>query len=172
MLETGRLRLRPLRASDAVLQRELWSERDDRVPAHRRLSPDGHPTIAELEERIRAGARGHSIGLLAVEVIASRDVIGCCGLIDSVHGAAEQPEIAFELLRRAWGRGYATEAAGAVVGWADAAGVPRLLATVREWNTASRRVLDKLGFEETGAVEHDAVHGDVLVIAREAPGAR
>ena len=169
MLETGRLRLRPQRVPDAVVQRELWSERDPRVPAHRRLSPDGRPTLAELQERIRTGDRGRSLGLLAVELIETGEVIGSCGLIATRYGDADEPEIAFELLRRSWGAGYATEAAGAVLGWADAAGAPRVWASVRDWNTASRRVLQKLGFEETTRLDRDEAHGDVIVAVRRRP---
>jgi RimJ/RimL family protein N-acetyltransferase len=54
-----------------------------------------------------------------------------------------------------------------VVTWAGAAGYGRLWAGVRDWNSASRRVLGKLGFRETGRVERDAVHGDSLLTVRE-----
>ena len=54
--ETDRLLLRPWRVAEAVVQRELWTERDPRVPPHRRIDADGRPTVAELEEAIRAGA--------------------------------------------------------------------------------------------------------------------
>jgi hypothetical protein len=39
--------------------------------------------------------------------------------------------------------------------------------TVWDWNVASRRVLEKLGFRETGRVERDAVYGDTLLTVRE-----
>jgi RimJ/RimL family protein N-acetyltransferase len=81
-------------------------------------------------------------------------------------GAPDEPELALELLRAAHGCGYATEAGLAVVAWTSAAGYERLWATVREWNRASRRVLEKLGFRETGQVERDAVHGDSLLTVR------
>jgi [ribosomal protein S5]-alanine N-acetyltransferase len=42
-----------------------------------------------------------------------------------------------------------------------------LWAKVRDWNVASRRVLQKLGFRETGRVEGDAVHGESLLAVRE-----
>ena len=68
------------------------------------------------------------------------------------------PELAFELLRRSWGRGYATEAASAVLSAARAAGRPRLAADVWDWNAPSRRVLAKLGFVEVGrTVDEDGV---------------
>jgi RimJ/RimL family protein N-acetyltransferase len=165
VLETERLLLRPWRVSEAAIQRELWAERDARVPPHRRIDADGHPTVAELEERIR-GAQPSSIGLLAVERKAVGDVIGYCGLIDSGQGSEGEPELAYELLRRAWGQGYATEAAWAVLDWARSSGYERLWATVWDWNTASRRVLAKVGFVETDRNEVDAIHGTNLFTTR------
>ena len=162
VLETDRLLLRRWRVTDAALQRELWTERDPRVPSHRRITPDGHPTVAELENRIRSGNSDPSLGLLAAERRDSGEVIGYCGLIANVHGQDGEPELAYEFLRRAWHRGYATEAAWAALGWANESGYQRLWATVRRWNTASRRVMDRLGFVETARVEPDDIHGDSL----------
>ncbi|MET8997678.1 GNAT family N-acetyltransferase [Amycolatopsis sp. NPDC004169] len=164
VLETDRLLLRPWRVAEAAVQRELWVERDPRVPSHRRIDADGHPTVAELEQAIRAGRL--SVGLLAVERKAVGDVIGYCGLIDRTRGFEEEPELAFELLRRAWGRGYATEASLAVLDWARSTGYRCVWATVWEWNAASRRVLEKLGFTEAGREQVDAVHGPSLVTTR------
>ena len=161
VLETGRLLLRPWRVAEAVIQRELWTERDPRVPPQRRIDADGHPTVAELEESIRA-EHPSSIGLLAVERKAARDVVGYCGLVDSGRGSEGEPELAFELLRRVWGQGYATEASLAVLDWARASGYERLWATVWDWNTASRRVLAKVGFTETERREVDPVRGTTL----------
>ena len=53
MLTTDRLVLRPQREADAEVFRQLWTERDERVPSHRRLSADGRPTVAEIAEGIR-----------------------------------------------------------------------------------------------------------------------
>lgn len=164
VLETVRLRLRTRQVGDAGVTHQLWSERDDRVPPHRRLDRAGHPTVEELEDSIRTAPS--SSGLLAVERRAEGDVIGYCGLVDSGRGADGEPELAFELLRRAWGQGYATEAAEAVLDWARSSGHPRLWATVWDWNTASRRVLARLGFTETGRTEVDPVHGTTLFTTR------
>ena len=165
VLETDRLLLRPWRVSEAAAQRELWAERDPRVPPHRRIDADGRPTIEEIEEWIRA-AQPSSIGLLAVERKAAGDVIGYCGLIESDRGAAGEPELAFELLRRAWSQGYATEASQAVLDWARSSGYERVWATVWDWNTASRRVLAKLGFSETDRTEVDPARGTTLFTTR------
>ena len=80
VLETERLLLRPWRVSEAGVQRELWTERDPRVPPHRRIDVDGRPTVADLEEWIRSHEPS-SVGLLAVERKAARDVVGYCGLV-------------------------------------------------------------------------------------------
>ena len=166
VLETGRLRLRPWRVDEAAVQRELWTERDPRVPPGRRIDEEGRPTVADLEESIRAAEAPSSIGLLAIERRATHDVVGYCGLVDSGRGPAGEPELAFELLRRVWGQGYATEASLAVVEWARASGHAHVWATVWEWNTASRRVRAKLGFTETGDTEVDPVHGTTLMTMR------
>lgn len=165
VLETDRLLLRPWRVAEAVVLRELWTERDPRVPPRRRIDADGHPTLAELEESIRNNPPS-STDLLAVERKAAGDVIGYCGLVASGRGSDGEPELAFELLRRFWGQGYATEASLAVLDWARSSGYEGLWATVWDWNTASRRVLAKLGFTETGRTEVDPVHGTTLFTAR------
>jgi RimJ/RimL family protein N-acetyltransferase len=162
VLETDRLLLRPWRVAEAVIQREMWIERDPRVPLRRRIDADGHPTVGDFEEAIRTN-QPSSVGLLAVERKAAGDVIGYCGLVDSGQGTQE-PELAFELLRRFWGQGYATEASWAVLDWARASGYKRVWASVWEWNTASCGVLAKVGFIETHREE--VTHGTNLVTTK------
>jgi ribosomal-protein-alanine N-acetyltransferase len=162
VLETERLLLRPWRVDEASVQREMWIERDPRVPPHRRIDADGHPTIEDFEEAIGADEPS-SVRLLAVERKVVGDAIGYCGLVDSGQGA-QGPELAFEFLRRFWGQGYATEASWAVLDWARSSGHERLWASVWDWNTASRRVLAKLGFVETAREE--AISGTNLVTTR------
>ncbi|HEV7187328.1 MAG TPA: GNAT family N-acetyltransferase [Blastococcus sp.] len=166
-LATDRLILRHRRADEAAVYRRLWTERDPRVPPHRRISPEGRPTVEDIAAQIRAEREESAAKVLAVERKGTGDVIGYCGLIFHGNGPPEEPELAYELLRVAHGCGYATEAARAVVTWVGEAGYPRLWAGVRDWNAASRRVLEKLGFHDTGRVEPDAVHGDSLLTVRE-----
>ena len=166
-LETDRLILRRRRADEAAIYRQLWTERDPRVPPHRHISAEGRPTVAEIAAQIRAEDEAAGPGLLAVQRKAAGDVIGYCGFVDHGSGAANEPELAYELLRAAHGFGFATEAGRAVVAWAEASGYRRLWAGVRDWNVASRRVLTKLGFRETGNVEPSAAYGDSLLTVRE-----
>jgi RimJ/RimL family protein N-acetyltransferase len=95
------------------------------------------------------------------------DVIGYCGLNIDGNGSPDEPELAYELLRAAHSRGYATEAGQAVVAWAGDAGCRRLWAGVGDWNVASRRVLEKLRFRETGRVEPSSAYGHTLLTVRE-----
>lgn len=165
-LETERLLLRTWRIGDAAFHRLLWAERDPRVPAHRRLTHDGHPSVAELEVWSRRYSHLPAPGLLVVQRTGSETALGYCGLVENSVGRPEEPELAFEFLREFWNHGYATEAAGAVVDQARAIGYRHLAATVRSWNRASLRVLDELDFFGTGEQEDDDVHGDSLLLRK------
>ncbi|MCU1407514.1 MAG: family acetyltransferase [Glaciihabitans sp.] len=167
VLETERLVLRRWRVSDAALQRELWTERDPRVSPNRRIDADGHPTIEDIEEWFRHADPDTTTGLLAAEQKGTGAVIGYCGIISNSHGQHGEPELAYEFLRRVWRQGYATEASWAVLSWAEQSGFRRLWATIRQWNTPSRRVMAKLGFVETARVDLDAVHGNTLFYVKE-----
>ena len=137
------------------------------MPPHRRISAEGRPTEEDIAAQVHAEREESGPGILAVERKVTADVIGYCGLIFHGNRPAGEPEQVYELLRATHGSGYATEASRAVVTWVSEAGYDRLWATVREWNVASRRVLEKLGFRETGRSEHDAGHGDSLLTVRE-----
>lgn len=163
ILRTPRLVLAPRDPADAAVYRTLWEERDARVPAHRRIDPAGRPSVEDIARGIAEG----TAQMWGVRVSETGALIGYCGLVAGVGGSPDEPEVAFELLRDAQGKGYATEAAGAVLACADAAGHPRLWATVWDWNTASRRVLHKVGFRETGDVAAESEHGRSLITVRE-----
>jgi RimJ/RimL family protein N-acetyltransferase len=167
ILETDRLILRHRRVGEAAVYRQLWAERDLRVPAHRRINSEGRPTVEDIAAQIRAERGEPGPGILAVERKGTADVIGYCGLTVHGNGSPDEPELAYELLRAAHGCGYATEAGRAVVTWAGEAGYRRLRAGVWDWNVASRRVLEKLGFREAGRVEPGSVDGHSLLTVRE-----
>ncbi|HEY1621299.1 MAG TPA: GNAT family N-acetyltransferase [Streptosporangiaceae bacterium] len=166
-LETERLILRRSTVGEAAVYRELWTERDPRVPPHRRINSEGRPTVADIAARMGAECGESRLRLLAVERKDTGDVIGYCGLNAHGNGSSDEPELAYELLRAAHGCGYATEAGRAVVTWADEAGYRRLWAGVWDWNVASRRVLEKLGFREAGRSGPDSAHGHNLLTVRE-----
>lgn len=164
-IETDRLVLRRREVDDAAVERQLWTERDPRVPPHRRVGPDGRPTVEDLASAIRVERDSQRVGVLTIVRKSERDVIGYCGLISDGRGSPGEPELAYELLRQTHGVGYATEAAGAVVAWAADIGYRRLWAGAWAWNVASLNVLHKLGFVDT-RLETDADHGDTVVTVK------
>jgi RimJ/RimL family protein N-acetyltransferase len=77
-------------------------------------------------------------------------VIGDAGL-HPLGGRGPDIELGYTLARAAWGHGYATEMAGALVAHAfGTLGVPRVMAQVEPENARSRHVLEKLGMTERG----------------------
>jgi RimJ/RimL family protein N-acetyltransferase len=162
-LTTPRLHLGPWGDDDIDDFDTLVNERDPRAAA---APHGGRPTRAELREKILRQQASHAdtgIGLLVIRT-ADR-FVGYCGLTVGQASLAE-PELAYELLRINQGNGYATEAARAVVDAAAGTGRRRLWATVRSWNDASFRVLDKVGFERTARTTTDDF-GDTVWCTRE-----
>ena len=91
----------------------------------------------------------HGFGLLAIVDRGSGRVVGEAGL--QVLEGGPDVELGYTLARAAWGRGFATEAAGAVLRWAFAGlGLERLVAVADPANAASLHVLDKLGMRRVG----------------------
>jgi RimJ/RimL family protein N-acetyltransferase len=89
-------------------------------------------------------------------------------------------ELGYFIARRFWGRGYATEAGRAMIGFArDSLRLPKLNAGYFVDNPASGRVLEKLGFRPTGVVvprysagRREAAPSRLLELELAEPGAR
>ena len=73
-------------------------------------------------------------------------LIGCVGLVE--HEG--ETELGYWIARQHWNRGYATEAARAVLSLARTLGHRRIVASQFLDNAASARVLAKVGFRPTG----------------------
>lgn len=103
--------------------------------------------------------------LFAVEVWATGTFIGFIGLNVPRFEAPFTPcvEISWRLVRSAWGQGYATEGAGAVLKYAFVAlELPEVVAFTAEGNTRSRAVMERLGMTHDGSedFDHPAVPAD------------
>ena len=99
-----------------------------------------------------AGYTRRGYGPWAVVAKTSDAIIGYCGLFyfPDVNGRSEI-EIGYRLARVWWGRGYATEAAYAVLQFAfDAIELNRVYANHFADNPASGRVLEKIGMAKEG----------------------
>jgi RimJ/RimL family protein N-acetyltransferase len=95
-------------------------------------------------------------------------VVARGGLHRTRVGGRDEVEVGWVVAPGHWGEGLATELGGAAIGVAfGSLGLPDLVAYTLPDNRASRRVMDKLGFE----FERDVVHADAPhVLYRLAPG--
>jgi RimJ/RimL family protein N-acetyltransferase len=143
VLETERLTLRAPRLEDAKAIAQLANDRriaenTTRIPHPYRLA-DAHAFV----ERVNRDG-----GELAFLITLDDEPIGACGLA-RLGGAA--PDLGYWIGVPYWGNGYATEAARAVIDHTfTALGQQALQAGARVTNPASRRVLEKCGFQWTG----------------------
>src|SRR5512144_2474885 len=169
-LETARLVLRPLGRGDLADLVAL-----DRDPEVMRYvgSPAGVKSPAETERRARArleeSERGdhEPLGFWRVEARAGGIFLGVAALLRMPEDG--DVEVAYRLVRAAWGRGIATEAAGALIAHGlRTLGLPRLVAVTYPENLASQRVREKLGFERRGLTEYKGVQTTFHVLTREA----
>jgi RimJ/RimL family protein N-acetyltransferase len=160
-LSTDRLRLRPLGDADADHLFALHSSA--RVLRYW----DGPPwtdrdRAQEFLGRCRRMVDGGTGVRLAVERASDGVFLGWCGMHrrDPEHRSAE---LGYCYAEAAWGHGYATEAARALLGWAFATlDLNRVQAEADTRNLASARVLEKLGFVREGTLrENCVVDGEV-----------
>jgi RimJ/RimL family protein N-acetyltransferase len=143
VLATERLVLRAPRSEDAKAIATLVNDR--RIAENTLRIP--HPYgLADAESFIAAAntAGGEHTFLIT----RGADVLGACGI---ARRDGEEPEIGYWLGVAFWGRGYATEAARGVIDHAFGdLGCDCLAGGARVSNPASRRVLEKCGFQWTG----------------------
>ena len=160
-LHTARLRLRPFTDADADALFALhssahvlrywdappWSERaraERFIAACRQMAEEG------------TGAR------LAMDRVSDGAFIGWCSLT-RWNPDYRSASMGYCLDDAAWGHGYATEAARALLQWAfDTLDLNRVQAETDTRNVASARVLEKLGFVREGTLREDCVvNGEV-----------
>src|SRR3954471_10219487 len=144
-LETPRLGFRIWTREDEALARALWG--DPEVTA--RIDARGALSASEVAQKLAAEIacmEAHGVQYWPLFLRSSGEHVGCCGLRPR-DGHARIFELGFHLFRAAWGKGYATEAAKAIVDYAfDVLGASGLFAGHHPENHASRRTLEKLGF--------------------------
>ena len=153
-LTTDRLLLRQWRDDDL----DAWAVMND-DPEVREFFPERltRDQSAASLGWFRAELAERGWGWWAVEVAATGEFIGMAG-IDPVdegvpfHGV----EAGWRLARGAWGRGYATEAARAVVGYGfEALAFPEILAIAAAGNARSHAVMRRIGMSHDPADDFD-----------------
>jgi RimJ/RimL family protein N-acetyltransferase len=146
MIETERLLIRPWREGDR--EEYLASCNSEAVTAHL----GGPAKVEHIDAALARIARSqdeHGFSFWAVERKSDGRFLGYCGLkLTNLPGTPVEKdiEIGWRLREDAWGQGYASEAAEAVLAWAWAnLSVERIVSFTIPANAPSRRVMERIG---------------------------
>ncbi|QNI34917.1 GNAT family N-acetyltransferase [Alloacidobacterium dinghuense] len=155
-----------LQTSRLILRR--WRDSDRRPFAEINADPrvmEFFPNLLTREQsdraidRIEASFTKHGFGLCAVEQLSSHEFLGFIGLSVPNFEAAFTPcvEIGWRLAAHAWGQGFATEGAKAIVAYAfETLKLASLVSFTAEQNMRSRRVMERIGmtFDTADSFDH------------------
>jgi RimJ/RimL family protein N-acetyltransferase len=158
LIKSNRLTLRPFNLNDAEFIIDLVNQ-----PSFiQNIRDVGVRTVADAEKYLENGPISsyakNGFGLLAVTLNDTGQPIGMCGLIK--RDTLEDVDIGYAFLPDFWGRGYAVEAAQAVMNHAkEVLGLKRVVAIVDPVNDGSIRVLEKIGmaFEKMVRLSEDDI---------------
>jgi [ribosomal protein S5]-alanine N-acetyltransferase len=159
-LETQRLVLREFQQQDAQVLAPILAD-----PQVMKFSPTGVLSLSQTQEKIEGfidSYRELGFGKWAVILKKNRQLIGYCGVaVDCIDGKDEK-ELGYRLDSRFWGQGLATEAATTAIrhGFAQFK-FPYILGIVEQANTASVRVLQKIGMCYDRETIFDEIRMDV-----------
>jgi RimJ/RimL family protein N-acetyltransferase len=165
---SARLLLRELTFDDGPFIVELLTDPDFRRYIGDRGVQDEASARTYLEKGPLASYAANGFGLYAVVPRGGAAVAGICGLLRRPW--LEDVDVGFAFLPRFRGRGYAAEAAGAVL--ADGVlrlGLRRVAAIVTPGNERSIRVLAKQGFRYERDARPPGEDADVQVFAWTTP---
>lgn len=149
-LATERLLLRPFTLDDAPAVQRLASAYE--VAENTLLIPHPYPEGAAAEWIAKQKPANNHVFAITLH---EGDVIGAVGL--EVQPEHDRGEIGYWIGVPYWGRGYMTEAARAVIGWAfESLRLRRVFAFHFTRNPASGRVMQKIGMRHEGSLrQHD-----------------
>ena len=109
-------------------------------------APYDRAGVEQWIERNRQRYRSDGVGLWAMELKETHELIGDCGVILQQVEGESLYEIGYHLRRDFWGQGLATEAAIACRDWAFATlKARRLISLIRPQNLPSRQVAERVG---------------------------
>jgi RimJ/RimL family protein N-acetyltransferase len=158
-LETARLVIRTFEARDADPWLAMVID-----PEVRRFLPAGPVPTMEVARRIigerEAMERELGHAMWAVEDKTTGAFVGQCGLRPVNEGAGPEIDLAYHYTRASWNKGYATEAAVAVIGHGlGPVGLAAIMAVVVPENIGSWRVMEKAGMRYQGLVDYYGMEG-------------
>lgn len=164
LFETERLKLRQFDASDAQWFFQL--NNDPEVIKYTGDPPFESIHAAEAFLRKYDQYEKHGYGRWAVVEKGSGEVLGWCGL--RYVASMGETDLGFRFFRKHWGRGFATEAALACLKHGfEQLNLQKIIGRSMVFNSASIRVLEKIGMRKVGEVEFDEHPGLLFEMTRE-----
>jgi RimJ/RimL family protein N-acetyltransferase len=160
VITTNRLGLRNWLPSDEAPFIEMG--KDIMVMEHFPGLLSSEETLA-LIDRLKQHFQEYGYTYFAVDELSTSNFIGFTGLKNQTWESEFTPcvDMGWRLHRKAWGKGYATEAAKACLEAAGPKfGIDKVLAFATNTNLASMNVMQKLGMAEIGKVQHPLIIGD------------
>jgi ribosomal-protein-alanine N-acetyltransferase len=165
MLETERLVLRPVSADEVGSLHRISNELNVRLYLwdDELVSEATGKSLIAQSDRMFSKER---IGVFGMRMRGREDLLGFCGFV-RLEGM-EQSELWYELTQKVYGRGLATEAARACVHYAfEDVGMECVIAGADAPNTASLRVIEKLGMNYLGNINPSAPREPYFALYRE-----
>ena len=147
-LETERLQLRKLTLNDAPFVHKLMNTEGWLQFIGDRSIHTIKDAEAYIEKNYLSSYAKHGYGPYLVELREGGAPIGSCGLY--MRNNLDYPDVGYAFLPEYGGKGYASEAAIEVMAFAEKLGLTKILGITDKNNTASIRLLEKLGLSEIG----------------------
>lgn len=150
-LTTTRLYLRPFVLDDAEELHALFSD-----PETNTIGSGPFTVLSQTHQWIQhriAAQNDHHLCWYALHARDTGHLIGNCGMLRG-RASYTEPEIGYMIHKKHQGQGLASEAATAVLKECRASGIRRVWASIRPHNTASRRIVERLGMHAE-RIEHD-----------------
>jgi RimJ/RimL family protein N-acetyltransferase len=166
--ETARLRIQQFKPDDAAFALRLLNE-----PSFIKFIGDkGARTLGEARAYLLAGPlAGYArfgFGLNRVDLKESGTPIGMCGILK--RDTLPDPDLGYAFLPEFWARGYAFEAATAIMAHAGRVlRLPRVLAVTTADNAASIRLLERTKFRFVSPVRLSADESELKLYSSELP---
>ncbi|WP_069658807.1 GNAT family N-acetyltransferase [Arcticibacter eurypsychrophilus] len=160
IIETKRLLLRELVATDEQGIYELDSDPE----VHRYLGNNPIKDIKQARQVITFIQQQYvtnGIGRLAIIEKETNSFVGWGGfklITEPTNGHQGYHDLGYRLIRRYWGKGYATESSLAVVEYGfNQLNLPVIHAMANLENLSSRKVLEKTGFKNIETFDYDSI---------------
>ena len=164
-LETERLLLREIQYTDIDAIFNCWMQ-DEKVSRYMWWkASDDINEAKEFVEFEMGNLENDSWNRWIIVLKETSEIIGTCLIF--FNDDEDHWDISYNFGRKFWGKGYATEAMTRVMRYAvEIMNITEISTTYAVENTASGRVLEKLGFQNEKEISYECNGGDIVTTGR------